>query len=869
MARLQRLLNLLGRRNLNPEIDEEIQFHIDSRTRDNVAAGMSEEEARRDAFARFGSPSRTREEIRDAHIVVSLESVVQDVRFAVRSLARRPVFALVGLLTLALGIGASTAVFTLVRSVLLRPLPFPEPDRLYVISHAPKGAPSGMSPSMADRAYLAFREADRAFEATATFGSAPATLTGAGDAVRLARTTVSPDFFRVLGVYPTLGRAFVTGDDRPGNDRIVLVSDNVWRSRFGADPGLVDRTITVDGIPHRVAGILPRGFHYPAQTELWTPLAVTTSANLSFSRPVIGRLRPEITEQSARAALESLGGRLPGEDGRNSQSETRLIPLQDALVGDTTRPLLIFSGAVAFVLLIACANVANLLLVRAVSRRQEIATRLAIGAGRRRVVRQLLTESVILSLAGGFAGIALAFAGVPLLLTLMPPGRMPQDLEIRMDLFVLGCTLLVSMVTGLVLGVAPALQATRDDLSGTLREGPLATRHSHRLRHCLVVGEIALALILLVGAGLLVRSFVNLRSVETGFDPANVITMTLDLPEQRYPDAAALNAFHEQILASLARIPGAVAVGLVNWLPLGDALIRGDFIAERGAGYVVTKAVVSPGYFRVMGIRIIDGRDFTEADTLNAPGVAIVSEAVARRMWPGESAIGKRISLQDKPRPQDWLTIIAVVNDIRQGGVTTPPVSAIYKSFRQVGFPFFLNHMTFAVRTMDEPERLAPFMRAALRDVDKDQAPMALATMEQVLVGSIAEPQFQSRLLAVFSCVAVVLAAIGIYGVLASSVAERSRELGIRLALGAARSTVIGMVLRRSLLLALAGVCLGLVGAFATTRILTSLLFNVNPRDSTTFIAASAALIAVALLAGLLPARKASAIDPLTALRTL
>ena len=866
MSVWQRLLNAIGRRDLEPDIDEEIRFHIDSRIADNLAAGMSEAEARRDAYARFGSPAAVREASRDAHVLVGLESLLLDTRFALRSLARRPLFLLVALATLALGIGATTAVFTLVRSVLLRPLPFPDPDRLYVITRAPQDAPFWMFPSMADADYLAFREADRSFEATASFTTAPATLTGAGEAVRLARATVTPDFFRVLGVAPARGRALAPGDERRGSDRIVLLSDAVWHSRFGADPGLVDRTIRLDGIEHRIVGILPRGFHFPAGTELWTPLEVTAGGGNTYLRPVIGRLRPGVSPDAARKALEGMPS---GQASGDAPSVSRLIPLNEAIVGDTTRPLLVFAAAVGLVLLIACANVANLLLMRAVSRRQEIATRLALGAARRRIVRQLLTEGMLLSLGGGLAGYVLSLAGVPLLLTLMPPGRLPQDIEIRTDLVVFACALLASILTGLALGLVPALQAGRHELSTTLHEGGSATRRSHRLRHAIVVGEIALAVVLLAGAGLLFRSFVNLRSVNTGFDPANVITMTIDLPDTRYPDARALAAFHDRLVVSLARIPGALAAGAVNWLPLGDLLIRGSFTTDKAESGWAMKAGVSPGYFRAMGIALVAGRDFTGDDTALAPGVAIVSEAVARRTWPGERAIGKRVSLEDHPRPQDWLTVVGVVRDIRQGGVKEPVLPAIYQPVAQVTRPFFLTRMTYVVRTDADPQRIAPGMRAALDRIDSDQAPLAIAPMEQVLMGSIAETRFQTRLLAVFSCVALALAAIGIYGVLASVVVERTREIGIRLALGAGRGSVVGLVLRRTLLLAVAGALLGLLGAYTTTRVLTSLLFDITPTDRATFIGAAATLIAVALLAGLVPARRASTVDPVTALRAL
>jgi putative ABC transport system permease protein len=863
ISRFRRLFNLLRGRDFNHEIDEELQFHIDARIHDNIAAGMDEQEARRDALARFGSAVSTRDAVRDTHVLVTVESILQDIRFAIRGLARRPIFTAVAITTLALGIGASTAVFTVVRSVLLRPLSFPEPDRLFVIFNRSGGGPSWMLPALADADYLALRNSNRAFEAMATFASSPATLTGAGEAVRVPSTLATSDFFRVLRVDPGLGRTFVPDDERAGNNQVAVVSDSLWRGRFGGDPSLVGRTIALNGIVHRVVGIMPRGFEYPRKTQVWTPLEVRSSPNLSYARPVIARLRVDVSPEAAASVLHSL------QRPKDSRERWQVLPLKTALVGDTTRPLLVFSAAVAFVLLIACANVANLLIMRGVSRRHEIATRIAIGAGRGRLVRQLLTESVTLSIAGGLLGVALAYAGVPALMTMMPPGRIPTDIDIRIDTVVLACALVVSVLTGALLGVAPALQAAREDLAGPMREWILPTRHSNRVKNLLVVGEVALALMLVVGAGLLIRTFVNLRSVNTGFDPGSVVTMTVDLPGNRYKDAASLNLFHDRLLSALAAIPKATAVGLVNWLPLGDMLIRGDFVTQDGAASVATKAAISPGYFDVMRIQMIDGRSFDDSDVPGAPGAAIVSRSIAERLWPGARAIGKRISLQDDPRPEDWLTVVGVVDDVRQQGVRESAVPAIYQPFRQVKKPFFLDHMTFAVRTGEDPQRVAPLLRSALAAVDSDQAPQAIATMEEILVGTIAEPRFQSRLLGVFSFIAVLLAAIGIYGVLASAVAERRREIGIRLALGAARSSVIRMVLKRSLVLSSAGICLGLLGSLATTRVLSSLLFNVTPLDAFTFAAASVAVTAVALLAALLPARHASRVDPLTALRTL
>ena len=869
---MDRLSNVLRRRDLNPEIDEELQFHVDSRIRDNIAAGMTDDEARRDALERFGSRARAREETRDVELIVMLETTAQDLIYALRGLRKRPAFTLVALLTLTLGIGANAAIFTIVRSVLLRPLPFPQSGDLYAISYARPGAPFWLYPGMSDSNYLALRERNDWFEATATFASAPLTLTGAGDAVRVIGATVTPDFFRVLRVNPIAGASFATGDDQPGRNHLVMLGDSLWRGRFGADPSVVNRTITLDGVAYRVVGVLPPGFSYPANAEVWTPLTVRADPHLTFTRPVIGRLKQGVTRDQAQAAFAALATNLTTDDREKLESVAQVTPLKDAVVGDVRRPLSIFMGAVAFVLLIACANVTNLLLMRAVARRQEIATRLALGAGKGRLVRQLMTETALLSLGGGLAGLFVALVGGHALLSLVPTGILPRDAEILADGWVLAFTLAVAVLTAVVLGLVSAFQATRQDLSGTLREGPTAaTRQSHRLRHALVVAEMALALVLLVGAGLLVKSFLTLRAVDPGFKPQHVMTMTLDLPAPRYRSAFDLTTFHDRLLASLSPLPDVVSAGAVNWLPLGGMLLRGDIVVEDRRplprDYIVTKASISPGYFPAMGIRLLDGRNFTDRDGAKAEGVVVISEQVARLIWPKGDAIGKRISLESNPTPQDWLTIVGIVEDVRQGGLTHNVVPAVYRPYSQVTRPFLLNRMTFVVRTAGDPQKIAPMMRSALRSLDKDLAPQSVATMEEVIAGTIAESQFQTRLLSVFSTLALVLAAIGIYGVLAASVVERRREIGIRMALGADKAAVVGLMMRRTMLLTGIGVILGTAGALAVTKVLAKLLFKVTPTDVATFTIAAGVLVVVAVLAGLLPARQASSVDPLIALR--
>jgi putative ABC transport system permease protein len=829
---------------------------------------MTPEDARRDAIQRFGGRIGIREQTRDANVIVRVETFLQDLGFAVRTFAKRPAFALGALLTIALGIGANTTMLTVVRSVLLRPLPFPDSDRVCAISYASPRGPFWLQPGLADSTYLDFRDQDRSFEAIATFSSAPGTLSGSGEATRVIAATVTPDFFRVLRVDPIIGSGFAPDQDRPGRNQVVLLAETLWRTRFGADPSVINRTIMLDGTPHRVLGVLPAGFSYPVTSEVWTPLEVKSDPHLSFTRPVIGRLKTGVSREQAAASFSAFTSGLRQASSDERDQVPRVISLKSALVDDTTRPLLIFMGAVAFVLLIACANVANLLLIRTVARRQEIATRLALGAGRGRVVRQLLTESALLSIAGGLAATLVSMFATPLLLQFVPPGTLPRDAEIRIDLWVVAVTLAVALIAGLLLGIVPALQAVRGDVSSALREGASSsTRRSLRFRHVLIVAEMALALMLLVGAGLLVRSFVNLRSIQPGFEPSHVMTMTVDLPETRYGTAPAMNAFHQRLLDSLSSLPDVASAGSVNWLPLGNQSVQGDFTIEGrpAPSWNVTKAAVSDGYFKTMGIQVRKGREFTPQDAREH--VVIVNESTARQVWPDSDAIGQRLSVESSPKPSDWLTVIGVVADVKQTGLTRGAPPAVYQPYQQVTRKFWLSRMTYVVRTTGDPNAVAPAMRAALRGVDADQAPHAMTSMEALVADTIAEPQFHTRLFGVFSILALALAAVGVYGVLASSVAERRREIGIRIALGAGRASVAGMIVRRTIGLAATGVLLGTIGGLLLTRVLSTFLFGVTPTDPATFAAAATALVLVALIAGFVPARKATAVDPLISLR--
>jgi putative ABC transport system permease protein len=873
MSWLNRLSNLIRRRDLNPDIDEELQFHLDARIQDNLADGMTEDEARRDALRRFGSRAGLRERTRDANVLVTAETLAQDVGFAARSLRKRPAFTAVALLTLALGIGANTSIFTIVQGVLLRPLAFTQSDRLYVVAYAPPGVPFWLYPGLSDANYLDFRKTSRTFESLATLGYAPVTLTGAGEAVRLPGAQVTTEFFRVLRVNPVFGRSFARDDDEPGRDRVALIGHELWRARFGANPDLVNQSITLDGVTHTVIGVLPAGFAYPPQTQIWTPLAIRLSPTHSFSRPVIGRLRGDVRQAQAQAEFDAFVASRPDADQSRAWTP-RVMPLKQAVAGDVRQSLLIFTGAVALVLLVACANVSNLVLMRTLSRQQEIATRMALGASRARVVRQMLTESTLLSLAGGLAGAFVAGAGLPAMLALIPPGRLSRDTEIHMDAWTLAFTVGLSLVIGLAVGLLPALQATRREVTGALRHRwEAATARTRRLRHGLVVVEVALAMVLVTGAGLLIKSLNRLHAVNPGFSPGQVLTMTVSLPPSRYQSVPDLLSFHNQLLRNLGTIPDVVSAGAVNWRPFGLQVVRGDIAVdgERRVSddYNVTKASVSPGYFRTMGIRLSAGRDFDDRDDATSPGVVVVSSSVAGALWPHEDPLGKRLALTEKPTPRDWLTVVGVADDIRQNSLKQAVVPTAYRPLRQTPSPGFLSHMSYVVRTDGDPMALAPALRGALQAVDKDQAPQSIVPLADVIASTIADSTFYTRLLAVLSSLALFLASIGIYGVLTSAVAERRREIGIRVALGADKAAVVRMVLAHTLRLAVTGLALGLATALALTGLLKTLLFEVTPTDAVTFAGSAALLLGVALLSGLLPARRASAADPLVVLRSL
>ena len=864
-----RLRSLFRRDRAEQELEEELQFHLAQRIEQAVAMGKTPNEARYEALKAMEGIEQRKEECRDARQVSWLEDLVQDVRHGCRILAKTPAFTAVAALVLALGISANTSVFTIVDSVLLRPLPFSNPGRLYLISYMPKNNPFvPPGPNMSDRDYLEFRRQDRVFESMATFSREPVTLTGAGDPALVSVLHVTPDFLKVLGDEPGMGHGFLPEDEPDPN--VVLLGDGLWRGRFGGDPSIIGKSITLNGIGYLVGGVMRPGFTFQ-NTDLLMRMEVRADSHNSFIRPVIGRLKRGVPTQQAQAELQAYADRQPlGQGESRDDFIARIIPLRELFVADVRKQLLVFAGAVAFVLLIACANFANLLLIRGAARRQEITVRAVLGAGRGRLVRQLLAESTVLSLVGGLLGVLLSIGGTRALLALMPAGKVPFDRDIHLDGWMLAFAFCLSVVTGLIFGLAPAISATRRELREAANEGGRSVTPHQNLRGILVTAEIALALVLLTGAGLLIRSFLEMRSVNPGFRPKNVLAVTVDLPDSRYQTAAQMRDFDERVLSALSLLPGAKSVAAVNWIPFRPEYVRGDFQLEDGrklpVGFLVDKPVVSESYFRTMGIRLVRGRGFTELDSSRAP-VAIISESVARQLWPGGNAVGRRISMEDHPKPGDWLTIVGIVGDVRQQNLTEKPNAAIYQPYRQVDQPFFLSHVSFVVKTSAAPLTMASGVRSVIHAVDQQLPTESATTLDAIIAETMTEHRFQTRLLGLFSIMAVLLAAIGIYGVLACSVQERTHEIGIRMALGADATDVLWMVFGRTLDLVARGLLIGTIGALAVTRVLAKFLFEVKPSDPLTFFAASGILVAVALLSAWIPAGKAVRVYPLIALR--
>jgi predicted permease len=805
-----------------------------------------------------------------------MDTLRQDLMYALRRLRQAPGFTLVAITTLALGIGANSAMFSMVNAVLLRPLPFEEPDRLVRLAQTWEGRTTGV---YSPQNFLDVASAASDFESLAAIDGGGLTLTGNGAPARLEGAGVSASFFDVLRVRPILGRGFAAGENEPGHTKVVVLGHRLWHERFGADPAAVGRTIQLNREPHVVVGVAPSGFSYPDGAEVWTPIeydaVFRTKSRGAWYLGVIGRLKPDVPVAHAREEVSTIAARLAHEypDADEGVGGT-VTSLHEAMVGESRPALLVLLGAVGLVLLIACVNVANLLLARAAARESELAVRAALGAGRGRLLRQLLTESVLLAVLGGGAGVFLAWLSLDTLLGLQPEGVQRLG-EVRVDRAVLAFSAGLSVLTGILFGSVPALQLMRRATAQSLREGGrgLLSGRGHRLRGGLVVGQIALAMMLLAGAGLLIRSFVQLRRVDPGFRAPGALTFRIALPESAYKDEARRTAFFDEMIERLGALPGVRSVGTVMGLPLSGTRFNLSFeVAGRPKLPLAQQPsmevrVTSPGYFEAMGIPVRRGRGFQRGDRAGAPQVAVLSQTAVRRFFPGEDPLGKSITVgwrRPDGMPPAGGEVVGVVGDVKEAGLAEENPPEVYLAYAQLP----VSSMDVLLRTAVGPMTLAPAAATVVHGLDPELPIARLRTLDDIVARSVSEPRFYMVLLGAFAGTALFLAALGIFGVMSYAVVQRSREIGIRVALGAHPAHLRRMVLGQALLLAVGGVAVGLLGAVGLSRAIAGLLFDLSPTDPGTLAGVALLLTAVALLASYLPARRATRVDPLVALRS-
>jgi predicted permease len=986
-----RVRALIGREHLEQSLDEELRAHLEMLRDDYLRRGLSPEEARYAALRAFGGLEQVKEEYREQRGVFNMETLLQDVRYGLRQLRRNPGFALVAALTLALGIGANTAIFSVVNAVVLRPLPYAHSDRLVWITES---IPAFKAEIASGADYVDWKDQNRTLDRIAAYDpSSEFNLTGRGTPARVHGANVTANFFATLDVEPQLGRGFTPEEDRPNGRKVVVLMHPFWQQHFGSDPHVLGQTVNLDNAPYSVVGVMPASFRFPgdSQAQILVPLALNEAqqrlrSGMQRIVDIIGRLKSGVSLAAARSDLDEIrkraeasspagpmpaggpggpgagsippgrGGRFqfstsglpPGQSGdanrlllppgnagpagqppiaraggpasaasappnqirrvvaggggpqmraggpagmapgapgapQNPQaasgpngpppSELELVPLAEHLAGNLRPAMLTLLGVVGLVLLIACANVANLMLTRASARSREVAIRAVLGAGRWRLVRQLLAESVILALAGGVAGLLLAAWGVAAMTPFIPSdvgGGILSMAPPHIDGTVLIFVLAVSVLTGLLFGLAPAVAVTRSDLAEGLKEAaPMASAGLRRgwLRGALAVTELSLALVLLIGAGLLIKSFYRVLSVDPGFAPDRVLTMNLSLTDLRYPTAQQKTQFFSEVLRRVETLPGVRSDAFSDSLPLSPYHMRLALNLERMMGrevlsdsppVMMSRITVSPGYFYTLGIPVLKGRTFTDHDDELSQKVAVVNESLARHLWPGEDPVGKLL-----PLPRTSMTVVGVVGDTRHEGLSQDVEGEIYVPYLQEPFP----SMQLAVRTASEPASLASAVRAQVMAIDPAQPIYHVSTLEQTLSDSLAPRRFNMLLLGIFAAIALALATIGIYGVMAFSVTQRTHEIGIRMALGAERNSVLGLIVRQGLRLTLVGVTIGLAGAWGLTRFLTSFLYGVRSTDLATFALVSAALVAVSVLACYIPARRATKVDPMVALR--
>ena len=797
-----------------------------------------------------------------------METLWHDLRYRIRMLLKRPGFTITAVVILALGIGANTALFSIVNAVLLRPLPFREPDRLLMVweTNKPKGWDQH---KVAPAKFVEWKRQSQIFEDAAAFDQITLTLTGRDEPDQIQVARVSANFFALLGVKLTLGRAFAPNEDQPGKNLVAVISHNLWQRRFAARPEAVGQTITLNDQSYTVIGVAPPNLQVPSETEVWMPLALDTwKSRVAHFLSVMARLKPGVKIEQARAEMNTLARRL-SEEFRETDAGwgVSIIPLHEQAVGSVRKSLLVLFGAVGFVLLIACVNMANLMLAQATVREKEFAIRAALGANRSRLIRQLLTESLVLSLTGGLIGLLLPLWSADLLRSFNPYG-IPRLNEVSLDARVIIFAFVISTVTGVLFGLLPALQTSKLNLNEMLKEGgrSSATSLGRSLRSGLIVVEVALVIMLLIGAGLLIRSFLRLQAVKPGFNPQNLLTVQLTLPAAKYKKLQR-TAFADQVLQRVSNLPAVQSAGVSTRLPLSPTNAIFRFTVEgapplSSAELPTTEyRAISDNYFAAMSIPILKGRAFTPQDQGDGSGAVVINQTMAHRFWPNADPVGKRLSVEGPQGP--WLTIVGVVGDVKHFGLEAEVKPEMFAPYRQDPWP----NLFLVVRTSTDPVSLAAAVRKEVWAVDKDLPVYNIKTMDQRLSDSTAARRFNMLLLSLFALTALTLAAVGIYGVISYSVTQCTQEIGIRLALGAQAADIFKLVIGQGLTLVLAGVVIGLAGAFALTRVMSSLLFGVGAADPITFVMVSVIMIGVALLACYLPARRAMKIDPIIALR--
>jgi putative ABC transport system permease protein len=866
------------RKRMLEDLDQDIREHIERETQDNIGRGIPPEEARHAAMRKFGNVMRVKEETQEVWSFVWLEQLLQDIHFGLRMLGKNPGFTAVAMLTLALGIGANAAVFSVVYAVLLRPLPYKDPSRLVVLNET---TPKVGDVSVSYQNFLDWRTASHTFSQMAAVHSVVFNLAGVSQPENISGDAVSPNFLSMMGVRPFLGRDFDASEEKAGTAPVVLLSYALWQSHLGGDPNALGKTITLDGGSFTIVGVLPPNYRALDMTDVMLPIGVWATNNSDAAKErgergdmfVIGRLAPDATLEQARAEMEGIAARLAKEyPASNDQFDVALQPIREAFVGDMKTAILVLFGAVLFVLLIACANVANLFLVRGASRTKEVALRIAFGASRGRIIRQMPTERLILACFGGVVGVALAMGGIRGLAQLIPMDMLSGtavNLNGAVLLFVGG----VVVIAAFIFGLTPALHS-KPNVQSELKEGgrtASAGAAQNRLRGALAIAEMSLALILLIGAGLMMKSLYRLMAVDPGFRPDRVLKMGMDLRTQQYSKEPAVLNFWQQLLDRVRALPGVESAAVGTVIPLTDSHSRSDVTMEGMA--LPTPGnyphpdfhIVSPGYVETLGIPLLRGRTFTDADNEKAPLAGMINAMVARRFFPNEDPVGKRFMFghPSAMHPAEWCTILGVVGDTRLYGLANPARLEVYVPLRQKPE----SSMALLVKSGADAAALTSAIREAVQSIDKDQPIRAISTMKELVSNSVATRRMTLVLLGLFSGLALVLGAIGIYGVISYSVAQRTREIGIRMALGAPRRDVFRLVIGQGLKLAGIGISIGIVGAFGLARLMSSLLYGISATDFETFSGVAILLALVALLACYVPARRAMRVDPIVALR--